>query len=127
MAEEKTNAQATRGGGNRLEKKLSLAKLPYSRVVFGRTADANRIYNITNQLDRAVSICRNRMISNPNFSPDEVVPILTDLKETVDKLEEITIKLSSFANLKYRPSNREMAEKFKEELGLEDRVEKTKK
>lgn len=126
MAEDKSS-KASKNGVSRLEKKLSLAKLPYSRVVFGRTADANRIYNITNQLDRAVSICRNRMISNSNFSPDDVVPILTDLKETIDNLEEIAIKLSVFSDLRYRPSNRDMAEKFKKELGLEDKPEKEKK
>jgi hypothetical protein len=106
---------------SRLEKKISLAKIPYSRVVFGRTPDANRIYNITTQLDRAVAICRNRMVSNPNYSPDDVIPLLTDLKEAVDKIEEIAIRLSQFAELRYRPSNREIAEKFKKELGLVDK------
>jgi hypothetical protein len=100
----------------RIEKKISLAKMPYSRIIFARTPEVNRILNICSQLDKIVSLTKNRLAYK--LSAEEVLPKLEELKEIIDKFEEITIKLSKDLDLKYTPSIKEIAEKYADELGL---------
>lgn len=85
-----------------IEKKKDLVTKENSRVVFARVPTTHRIYNISQQADRANRLVRNRL-AEPKYMDqlDEMVTGLKEFNEAVEALDLAAEKLCKLANIKY--------------------------
>lgn len=84
-----------------LEKKVSFAKERDTRVVLARTNDTHRILDIVRSADRGIRLIRANLLIR--YSPEEVLPLLQEYQEAVQKLHEATAKICALTGVQYRP------------------------
>lgn len=85
----------------RMERKVSLAKERDTRVVLARTNDTHRILDIVRSADRGIRLIRANLLIR--YSPEQVLPLLEEYKEAVQKLHEATEKICALTGVIYRP------------------------
>lgn len=85
----------------RMERKVSLAKERDTRVVLARTNDTHRILDIVRSADRGIRLLRANLLIR--YTTDEVLPLLEEYQEAVQKLHEATEKICAKAGVIYRP------------------------
>jgi len=86
---------------NLQERKVTLAKERDSRVLIARTNDTHRVLDIVRAADRGIRIIRANLLIR--YSPEDVLPLLKEYSDAVQKLHEATTKICSFAGIPYRP------------------------
>lgn len=84
----------------RTERKISLAQERDSRVVLVRTNDTHRILDIVRGADRGVRLIRANLLIR--YQPEEVLPLLQEYQEAIDRLNKTAIKICSLAGVPYR-------------------------
>lgn len=85
----------------RMERKISFAKERDTRVVLARTNDTHKVLDIVRSADRGIRIIRANLLLR--YSVEEVVPLLEEYKEAVQKLHEATQKICALTGVTYRP------------------------
>lgn len=85
----------------RMERKVSLAKERDTRVVLARTNDTHRVLDIVRSADRGIRLLRANLLIR--YTTDEVLPLLKEYQEAVQKLHEATEKICAKSGVTYRP------------------------
>jgi len=85
----------------RMERKITLAKERDTRVVLVRTNDTHRILDIVRSADRGIRLIRANLLIR--YSTEEVLPLLVEYQEAVQKLHEATEKICALTGVPYRP------------------------
>ena len=85
----------------RMERKITFAKERDTRVVLARTNDTHRILDIVRSADRGIRLIRANLLIR--YSTEEVLPLLAEYQEAVQKLHEATEKICALTGVPYRP------------------------
>ena len=95
MKEKKKNFEA------KMERKITFAKERDTRVVFARTNDTHTVLNIIKDADRGIRLARANLLIR--YSIEEVLPLLAEYQEAVQKLHEAALKICALTGVPYRP------------------------
>jgi len=84
----------------KLQRKMDLAARREAQVVLTRTNDILALLDIARQADNIVNYVRRNIFLRLKI--EDVAPLLQEFREAVNRLHEVTYKLSKFTPIGYR-------------------------